>query len=155
MFYLHTWTTRQFAKLYTICWNMSEQYCYFINPVLTCKTMLTVMLQSCWTNSLWYFYAHVITYRVTTVQYCTIVHTLTSCSSFCFILRSSSSFFRWNSSCALTSLSCQSFSFISLQSQSHRIKLCYTCIILCAVSNKVNKGTAQEIDKNKQTNKGT
>ena len=26
----------RFAKLYTICWNMIEQYCYFTNPVLSC-----------------------------------------------------------------------------------------------------------------------
>ena len=26
----------QFAKLYTICWKMIEQYCYFTNPVPWC-----------------------------------------------------------------------------------------------------------------------
>ena len=26
----------RFVKLYTLCWNMIEQYCYFTNPVLSC-----------------------------------------------------------------------------------------------------------------------
>ena len=26
----------RFAKLYKICWNVIEQYCYFTNPVLSC-----------------------------------------------------------------------------------------------------------------------
>ena len=49
-----------FAKLYTICWNMIEQYCYFTNPVLSCQQFcykLTGLLSQHWCNNLWYFYA--------------------------------------------------------------------------------------------------
>ena len=45
----YTNNTSRFAMLYTICWNMIEQYYYFINHVM--HVMLTVLLQGYWANN--------------------------------------------------------------------------------------------------------
>ena len=45
----YTNNTSRFAMLYTICWNMIEQYYYFINHVM--HVMLIVLLEGSWTNN--------------------------------------------------------------------------------------------------------